>query len=191
SNLGMSILAFIRTDQREVGWFAAVQNLAVLCSLFIPLMKWVIMPLLARAYARSEGEGLRILRRTLEGLIILVAPVTVAVSAGSETLVRVAFGEAFAPAAPGLSILSLVFLMTYVDMMLAMALSIVGRGWAVTLVSIGSVVVNAVLMLLFVPIGRNLIGTGGECAGSAAAVVATEVFVLVALLARFRETPLD
>ncbi|HXJ81250.1 MAG TPA: oligosaccharide flippase family protein [Candidatus Methylomirabilis sp.] len=191
SNLGMSILAFIRTDPREVGWFAAVQNLVALCSLLMPLMGWVIMPLLSRAYARSEAEGLGMLRRGLEGLIILVAPLTVAVSASSDTLVRVAFGPAFAPAAPGLSILSLVFLMTYLDVMLAMALSIVGRGWSVTLVSIGSVFVNAALMLLCVPIGRGLIGTGGECAGAAASVVATEVFVLVAMLSRFRESPLD
>jgi O-antigen/teichoic acid export membrane protein len=191
SHLGMSILAFIRTDEREVGWFAAVQNLASLCSLLVPLLGWVIMPILSRAYARSEAEGLAVLRRVLEGLVILIAPLTVVVSAGSETLVRVAFGDAFAPAAPGLSILALVFVMTYLDIMLAMALSVVGRGWSVTLVSIGSVVVNAALMLLFVPIGRSLIGTGGECAGAAASIVATEVGVLIALLSRFERSPLD
>jgi O-antigen/teichoic acid export membrane protein len=190
-NLGMSILAFIRTDEREVGWFGAAQNLAALCALLIPLVGWVIMPMLSRAYARSEAEGLGTLRRVLEAVIIIVAPLTAIVSAGSETLVRLAFGDAFAPAVAGVSILSLVFVMTYLDTVLAMALSIVGKGWSVTLVSIGSVVVNAALMLLCVPIGRRLVGTGGECAGAAASVVATEVVVLVAMVSRFEQSPLD
>ena len=190
-NLGMSILAFIRTDDREVGWFGAVQNLAALCALLIPLVGWVAMPMLARAYGRSEAEGLATLRRMLEAVIIVIAPVTVMISAGSEVLVRLAFGEAYAPAAVGLSILSLVFVMTYVDTVLSMALSTIGKGWSVTLVSIGSVVVNAGLMLLFVPIGRHVLGAGGECAGAAASVVATEVVVLVAMASRFRESPLD
>jgi hypothetical protein len=108
-----------------------------------------------------------------------------------QTLVRVAFGDAFAPATTGLSILSLVFVMTYVDTTLATAQAVVGKGWSVTLVSAGSVLVDAALVVVFVPIGRHLLGTGGECAGAAASVIATEVFVLVAMVSRFEAPPLD
>jgi O-antigen/teichoic acid export membrane protein len=190
-NLGMSVLEFIRKDPREVGWFAAVQNLSALCGLLTPLLQWVIMPLMSRAYARSKDEGSYLLRRCLEGLVIPIAPLTVLVSAGSAVLVHAAFGDKFAPAATGLSILSLVFVMTYVDTTLAIALIITGRGWSVTLVSLGSVLVNAILMIAFVPIGRHFLPTGGECAGAAASVIATEVFVFAAMVSRFERPPLD
>ena len=191
SNVGVSILAFIRTDEREVGWFGAVQTLATLCALLMPLIGWVIMPTLSRAYARSTAEGVRTLRWMLEALVLLTAPLTVLVSAGSDVIIAVALGDAFAPAAVGLSTLALVFVLTYVDMGLATALAIVGKGWSVTLVSAGSVLVNAALMLLFVPLGRHVIGTGGECAGAAASVLATEGLVLLAMLSRFEQSPLD
>lgn len=190
-NVGLSVLGFIRQDEREVGWFSAVQNLGVLCFLLIPLIGWVIMPALARAYARSEAEGLAVLRRALGALVLAIVPLTVVVAAGSGILVRIAFGDAFAPAATGLTILSLVFVMTYVNTTLATALIVVGRGWSVTFVSASSIVVNAALVVVFVPIGRHLVGTGGECAGAAASVVATDAVVLILMLSRFPASPLD
>lgn len=189
--LGMSALEFLRHDEREVGWFSAVQNLAGLCALLTPLMTWVLMPLLARAHARSEAEAMAALRRALEALIVVVAPMTVLMSAGADVLVHVAFGDKYAPATTGLSILSLVFVMTYVDTTLATGLITMGRGWSVTLVSVGSVFVNAALMFAFVPLGRCLLSPGGECAGAAASVIVTEVFVMLALISRFPKSPLD
>jgi O-antigen/teichoic acid export membrane protein len=190
-NLGMSALEFIRVDEREVGWFAAAQNVAYLCMLLSPLIFWVAMPLLSRAFARSETEGMAIFRRCIDALVIAVVPISVMISAGSDVFIRVAFGETYAPARTGLSILSLVFIMTYMDMMFATALIIMGKGWFVTNVSIGSVFVTATLMLLLVPLGRRTLGLGGECAGAAAAVVASEAFVLVAMISRFGTFPLD
>jgi len=190
-SLGMSVLEFVRVDEREVGWFAADQNVAYLCMLLSPLIFWVVMPLLSRAHARSPQEGMTVFRRCLEGLVVAIVPITVMLSAGSDVLIRFAFGAKYAPAATGLSILSLVFLMTYVNMMLSTNLIVLGRGWSVTVISIGSVGAMALLMLVCVPLGRHLIGTGGECAGAAAAVIATESSVLAAMVTRFSEFPLD
>jgi len=39
-NLAMSGLEFMRKDEREVGWFAATQNLAALAMLLSPLLFW-------------------------------------------------------------------------------------------------------------------------------------------------------
>jgi O-antigen/teichoic acid export membrane protein len=190
-SLGMSVLEFIRVDEREVGWFAAVQNLAYLCSLLTPLLFWIVMPLLSRAQARSEEEGLAVFRRCLEGIVVAIVPITVLISAGSEVMIHYAFGAKYAPASTGLSILSLVFMMTYMNTMFAMNLVIKGRGWSVTIISIGAVFVTAVLMFIFVPLGRRLVGEGGECAGAAASVIASEACVVVAMLSRYRDTPLD
>ena len=83
-SLGMSTLEFIRVDEREVGWFAAVKNMADLCGLLTPLLFWVVTPILARAFARSEEEGMAVFRRCLEGLVVAIAPITVLISAGSD-----------------------------------------------------------------------------------------------------------
>ncbi len=191
SNLVMSVLGFVRQDPREVGWFSSVQNLASLCMLLSPALFWVVMPLLARAHARSEEEGMVVFRRSLEALVIAIAPITVLVSAGSDFLIRIAFGEQFAPAATGLSILSLVFIMTYANMMFANCLIILKKGWSVTVISVSSIFVTSVFMLVFVPLGRRLLGEGGECAGAASSVIASEACVVGAMLTRFRRFPLD
>jgi O-antigen/teichoic acid export membrane protein len=191
ASLVMSVLEFVRHDEREVGWFGAVQNLASLCMLLSPLLFWVAAPLLARAHARSEEEGMEIFRRSLEALVVTIVPVTVLVSAGSDFLVHVAFGPKFAPAAAGLSILSLVFMMTYTNMMLATNLTILKQGWSVTVISVSSVFLTSLLMLVFVPIGRRLLGEGGECAGAASSVIFSEACVLTAMLTRYRRFPLD
>jgi O-antigen/teichoic acid export membrane protein len=191
TNLGTTVLEYVGRDEREEGFFVADLNLSNLCMMLAPLLMSVVMPMLSRAYARSEANGFGMLRRSLEGLVIVVAPLTVLTSAGADVLVHLAFGDKYASAATGLSILSLVFVMTYLDTMLAIALAIIGRGWSVTLITVGSVLVNAVLILIFVPIGRKLLGPGGECAGAAASVIATEVCVFVGMVTRFEESPLD
>jgi O-antigen/teichoic acid export membrane protein len=191
NNLGVSALEFIRTDEREVGWFAASMNLGALAMLLHPLIAWVVMPMLSRAHTRSGEEMIFILRRSIEGLIVLIAPVTTLISAGSAIFLRAAFGEKYLPAATGLSILSLMFVMTYMNIMLASALIIQGKSWTVTLTSLGSIVVMAIFMLVFVPVGRSLLGTGGECAGAAAAVIASEVCVVLAMLRSTKYAPLD
>jgi O-antigen/teichoic acid export membrane protein len=191
SSLGMSVLGYLRTDERELGWFGSVQNAAYLCMLLSPLLFWVVMPLLARAHARSREEGMLVFRRCLEALVVTIIPITVILSCSSEYLIRLAFGPKFAPAAAGLSVLSLVFVLTYMNMMFAQNLIILRRGWSVTLISVGAVFVTSALMLGFVPLGRHLIGEGGECAGAAAAVIGGEACSLLAMVTRFREFPLD
>jgi len=189
--LALSALEFIRREEREVGWFAASQNIASLATLLTPLLTSVMMPMLSRAQVRSTEEMNQLLRRCIEGLLILTAAGTVFISAGADVLVNLAFGPEYAPAALGLSILSLVFLMMYMNFMLACALILMDRGWTVTLTSIGSVCGLATLMLICVPLGRNLFGVGGECAGAAVAVIVSEAVVVAVMLTRFKDSPLD
>jgi O-antigen/teichoic acid export membrane protein len=127
----------------------------------------------------------------VEGIVLAIAPITVLISAGSEVLIHLAFGDKYAPAHTGLSILSLVFAMTYMNTMLATNLVIVGRGWSVTVISICAVFITGGLMLVFVPLGRHLLGEGGECAGASSAIIGSEICVLIAMISRFHTFPFD
>jgi O-antigen/teichoic acid export membrane protein len=147
--------------------------------------------MLSRTRARSEDEMMSLLRRIIEGLLIVVAPVTTFIAAGSEIFVRTAFGQRYLPATTGLAILSLVFLMFYLSIIMANALVITGKSWSVTIISSGAVFLMPLFMLTFVPLGRSLFGTGGECAGAAMAVVANEAFIVAAMLSRFTVSPFD
>jgi O-antigen/teichoic acid export membrane protein len=191
SPLAMSTLEFIRRDEREVGWFAAAQNIGSLAMLLHPLLAWVVMPMLSRTRARSEDEMMALLRRIIEGLLIVVAPVTTLIAAGSDIFIRTAFGQRYLPATAGLSILSLVFLMFYLSIIMSNALVITGKSWSVTIISSSAVFLMPLFMLTFVPLGRWLFGTGGECAGAAMSIVGNEVFIVAAMLSRFPVSPFD
>jgi O-antigen/teichoic acid export membrane protein len=190
-NMAMSGLEFLRRDDREVGWFNADMNLATLAMLLSPLLMWVVMPALSRAHARSPEEMLRIMRRVVDGLVIVIAPVTVLISVSADLTIKLVFHDKYAPAATGLSILSMVFSVTYINMMLSMALTVLGRSWSVTMISLGAIATMALFMVGSVPLGRFLFHEGGECAGAAMAVIGSEACVVLALLSRFRPFPLD
>jgi O-antigen/teichoic acid export membrane protein len=191
NNLAMSALEFMRRDEREVGWFAATQNLATLCMILSPFLFWIVMPLLSRANARSEAEMMAMLRRSIEGLVLVIAPITVFISVSSDVLIKLAFGEKYAPASAGLSILSLVFAVTYVNMIMSSALVVLGKSWPVTIISLCAILSMTGFMVVFVPVGRALFHVGGECAGAALAFISNEACVVVALMSRFKDSPLD
>jgi hypothetical protein len=92
-----------------------------------------------------------------------------------------------------LSILSLQFVITYLNMALSSGLIILGRSWSATVISLAAILSMAFFMLVFVPIGRALYGTGtgGECAGAAMAAIANELCVIVAMITRFDRSPID
>src|SRR5690606_33261472 len=91
SRLDVSMLGFLTTDS-DVGWYGAAHNLASLAMLLSPLIAWVFMPLFARAYHRSEDEFLGMLRRALEGVLVVAIPVTLLIGLGAEFWIAIAFG---------------------------------------------------------------------------------------------------
>jgi hypothetical protein len=81
--------------------------------------------------------------------------------------------------------------MTYANMMFANSLTVLKKGWSVTVISISSIFVTSAFMLVFVPLGRRLLPEGGECAGAATSIICSEACVLVAMITRYRRFPLD
>src|SRR5690606_34225969 len=149
--IDISMLGFLTSDE-AVGWYGAAHNLASLAMLLSPLIPWVFMPLFARAYHRSEEEFLRLLRRAVEGLLVVAIPITLMIGVGADFWIYIAFGESFANSTLPLVILAPIFVATYLAMLLSTALIITNRAWQLTSVSIAGICVQPILILILVPL---------------------------------------
>jgi O-antigen/teichoic acid export membrane protein len=178
--LNVAVLEFVTPDKREVGWFGASQNLAGLTMMLAPLVSWVLMPLLARAKARSEQELYEILRRTIEGLLVLIIPMTLIASLGADFWVRLAYRAPYAEAALSLRFLAYGFILIYLAMMLSTLLVMTGHGWSVSMISIGAIPVRPVLVALLAGPCARRFGPGGAALGAALAEIVASVGIVAA-----------
>jgi O-antigen/teichoic acid export membrane protein len=177
NRLDIAVLGFM-AGAEVVGWYGAAGNFSLLVFLLLPLMASVVLPLLARVRARSEDEFLRVMGRLTQGLIIFTTPLALMVALGADLWVRIAFGEAFLPAAVSLRVMAPLSLLTYVASLLSMALLTLDRRWTVTFTSVIGLVVNPLLCVLLIPVGARLFGPGGAGAGAALGVVGMELTII-------------
>jgi O-antigen/teichoic acid export membrane protein len=165
--------------------------LASITLLLAPVLSAVLTPLYARSRSRSQEELLSVLRRALEGVVSVTAPVALFLGLGAELWVRIAFGSAYAPAASSLRMLAPLFVLIYVSMLLASRLVVEGRGWALTTVALVGVAVNAVAGLTLAPLFAGWFGAGGAGSGMALAGVLKEAVVVACLLVALGSGTID
>jgi O-antigen/teichoic acid export membrane protein len=189
--LDVTMLGFLTRDDKQVGWYSAASNVAGLSMLLSPALGWVLMPLLARAKSRSDEEFWTILSRSIEGIQTIAIPLTLFLSLGAELWVRLIFGEAYAPAALSLRALAPQFVFTYLAVLLAIALIILGRGWTLTAVSLVGLAVNPLLIVLALPLTARWFGMGGAGVGAASGVVGMEIVVTSLFLHRIGGSAID
>jgi len=179
--LDLALLAALG-GPREAGWYAAASAIAGLTLLATPLIGWVLMPLLARAAARSEDELFARIRSSTSLILGVAIPAALLVCLGADLCVSVVFGEAFAPAALALRILAVTFVVTYVAIVQAISLLMLDHPWTLTGISVAGLAVNVGLNLLLIPPSLRHLGAGGGGAGCALAMLGTEVFVASAMI---------
>ncbi len=182
NKLDVSILAVVAGD-REVAWYGASSLITGLALMVTPMIGWVLMPLLARARARSEAEYDTVMRRSLELVLAIAFPTSLAVCLGAEEWVVLLYGQAYAPAATSLKVLSSIFVLTYVAILSANALILTGRAWAQAFISISGLAVNPFLNWLFIERSMAAFGDGGAGIGAAGAQLGTEIVVTVMMTA--------
>ncbi|MET0592227.1 MAG: oligosaccharide flippase family protein, partial [Polyangiaceae bacterium] len=189
ARLDVSMLEFLAPGE-EVGWYSAANNFAFLALLFTPVVNWVLMPLFARSKHRSEESFYAILRRSIEGLLILAIPVTLLIGIGADFWVRIAFGRSFGNAALSLRCLAPLFVATYLTILLALALVVLERSWRLTIVSLIGLGILPLLILVLVPIAKPL-GPGFAGAGAALAVTLMELITAAMFLHAVGRRALD
>jgi O-antigen/teichoic acid export membrane protein len=146
-----------------------------------PMIGWVLIPLFARARARSDEEYTRVMRRSLELVLAIAFPTTLFMALGADEWIHLLYGEAYAPAAAALRVLSSVFVLTYVAMLSSNALILTGRAWAQAFISMTGMLVNPLLNWLCIPPAVAWYGRGGAGIGAACAQLGTEIVVTVAM----------
>jgi O-antigen/teichoic acid export membrane protein len=189
ARLDVSMLEFLAPGE-EVGWYSAANNFAGLAMLFSPVVNWVLMPLFARSKHRSEETFYEMLRRAIEGLLILAIPVTLLIGIGADFWVRLAFGRSFGPAALSLRCLAPLFIATYLTIMLALALVVLERSWRLTIVSLIGLAALPLFILVLVPLAKPF-GPGAAGAGAAVGVTAMELITAALFLHTVGRRALD
>jgi O-antigen/teichoic acid export membrane protein len=100
------------------------------------------------------------------------------VGLGADLWIRVIFGSAFAPAGLPLRLLAAMFVLTYVAIVSATCLNVIGRGWFVTAISTAGLVVNPFLNVALVRFARGHLGVPGAAgSGAALSMLVAELFI--------------
>ncbi len=182
SKLDVSFLA-VAANRVEVGYYGAANTIGGLALLAMPLLGSVLLPLLARAGARSTEELDDLARRSLVLVLTLATPVSLAIALGADLSIRVLFGQAYVPAAAGLAIIAPTLLITYVNILCAYVLNVQGRAWAVTRLTLMGISIDAAFNLAFLgPIMRALDRPGAGSVACAVAILTSETVVTAWML---------
>lgn len=173
----------MQSTSEEIGLYSAAAELGQMTFMLVPMLGGVVMPLFARMQTRGQAEYHELLRRTLELILVLAFPPSLAIAAGADVWVQLLLGDQYAASAWALSILGPTFLLTYVAVVLGIALNLGGGAWTVTITSLMSMVVNPLLVLALVHLSQDW-GPGGAGAACAMAAVSTETLVVLVMLWR-------
>ncbi len=182
--LNFMALELLKSDSHELGWYGATLNLATLAMIFSPILQWVQLPLLARARAKSDLHVNSILSYSIEALMVVSIPMVLIGALGGPFFVALALGEAYAPATLSFQVLVVMFVFTYAAIILATGLITHGHGWSLSTLSIANVLAAPALSFLLIPLMGEWVGPGGEAAGAAIALAATEVLVVALAIVR-------
>jgi O-antigen/teichoic acid export membrane protein len=181
AKIDVSIMGMLMPD-REVGFYSSAANISSVAMLMAPLMGWVLMPQLSRAAARSREDLGVMFRRSIEWVLIVAVPVSMMLALGADQIVPHVFGAKFLPAIGSLRVLSPIFVAVYVAMLASTYLNLTDRSWRVTLLTMGSLALNALLNVILIRPASRWLGEGGAGIGAAAISMTSELLVAAVML---------
>ncbi len=189
SKIDVAIMGMLVTD-RELGFYGAATNISSVAMLMSPFVGWVLTPQLARV-VDDRVEFVSLLRRSFEWTLALAIPIAMILGLGADVIVHGVFGAKFDPAIGAMRMLMPIFVVVYVAMLGATAMILLDRSWTVTIVTLLSLVANALLNLIVVRPAWHALGEGGAGVGAAAISVSTEAVVAVTYIWYLRREILD
>jgi O-antigen/teichoic acid export membrane protein len=188
--IGVSLLEFL-SSRLEVGWFGAASGLSGVTLLFTPLLAWVVIPLFARSAAQSRDDLFKMVRRSLEFVLVAAIPVSTALFVGADIWVTLLFGQAFAPAAMALRVLSVATLLMYLSIVAVYALAVLNHTWSMSFIFLAGTIISPAANFILIP---KLSATGvAGAAGAACALstLVTELAMVTGLLWKLGKSTFD
>jgi len=165
-----------------MGGVAAFRSAGMVRALLLGLVLTTAAMFVLLPY-QGHGWGYRYLHGLLGSAVLLAAWTWDGLLRGLSDRSRAGAGAAFAPAAPALRVLATMCVLTYVAIVYAQTLIMLGRPWALAKITGAGLVVNVGLNLIAIRHARLLFGLGGGGTGCAFAMFGTEVFVTTCMIA--------
>lgn len=188
--IGVNMVSVFAGDL-EVGYYGAAVNLAAMTMLFMPIVSLVLMPMGMRLNAQGEEAMNEAMRGALRIVFAVCSLGSVLFFVHADDVVRLLFGEAFAPAAIPLRVFAPMLPVTYVAVVASLQVNVQGRIWTLVKVSLAGLVVNPIVNLALVKPMHEWIGPGGAGAAAATAALATELTVAGLMLYALGRAALD
>lgn len=174
-----AIMLSLMTRSEVVGWYGAPVRIFQTL-MFVPvLLSTAWLPRLVAAF--REGGRPRLVaaaRSPIELVIVLSAPVAAGTAIAAGPVIRLFYGDAYAPAITVMVILALCIPGIYANIMLAQVLLAAKRQVVWTWVMAGSAVVNPLINLMLIPATESRYGNGAI--GASISLLVTELLMTVA-----------
>jgi O-antigen/teichoic acid export membrane protein len=184
---GLGLILYGRVDvliisalvsTHEVGWYGASSQLFGTL-LFIPVVfTTAVFPMLTRTYANAPGSLSRIVRKTFDMMLLVSIPLGLGLFVIGSQLVVLLLGPDFTQSGPILSVMGIVLIFTYQNVLIGQFLISTDRQNAWTLVMLVATGITVPLDLILVPWCQQAFGNGAI--GGALSFIVTELAMVIA-----------
>lgn len=183
------IIISLLVNEQTIGYYGAAAQLFG-TSFFIPtVFIAAVFPVLTRMYADTSDALPRLVRRSFDLLVLLAVPIGLGLFALAPQLVVLLFGPEFAPSGPILSVLGLVLIVTYLNMLIGQFLISMDRQNKWTVVMAVATAATIPLDLILIPWCAANFNNGGI--GGALSFLITEIGMMVFGLGLLPKNSLD
>jgi O-antigen/teichoic acid export membrane protein len=171
------VIISLLVDEKTIGWYGAAGQLFTTL-MFIPnVFITAVFPALSRMYTNAAGALPKLMRKSFDWLMLLSVPIGLGLCIIADPLVVLLFGPEFEQSGPVLSLMGLVLILTYQNMLLGRFLVSTDRQAVWARVMLAAVIVTVGLDFVLVPWCSRVFGNGGI--GGSLSFIVTELGMFV------------
>jgi O-antigen/teichoic acid export membrane protein len=176
------VVISLLVNETTIGWYGAASQLFATL-MFIPnVFVTAVFPVLARMYTTSPEPLPRLMRKSFDWMMLVSIPIGLGLFVVANSLVSLLFGPDFVQSGPVLSLMGIVLILTYQNMLIGQFLISTDRQNIWTVVMAVATGCTIVLDIIIVPWCERMYGNGAI--GGAISFILTEVAMMILGLTR-------